>query len=89
MIDYIATLGVIKAQADQRVSDITSMEKEYKRLLAMKESGKSESGDMELVASQKAEVSSRIARIEAMIVKTAGVDVVNVDKPVVEEIEII
>ena len=89
MIDYEATIAMLKAKADQRVSDITSMAKEYKRLLAMRDSGKSESGDMDLVTTQKAKVASMLAEIEAKVAKAAGVDVVNVDKPVVEEIEII
>ena len=83
MIDYIATLGVIKAQADQRVSDITSMEKEYKRLLAIKESGEVEG--LALTATQKPKIVNRIAEIEAKIEKAAGADVVSVVEPVAEE----
>uniref|UniRef100_A0A6H1ZGS1 Uncharacterized protein n=1 Tax=viral metagenome TaxID=1070528 RepID=A0A6H1ZGS1_9ZZZZ len=83
MIDYEATIAMLKAKADQRVSDISSMEKEYKRLLAIKESGEVEG--LALTATQKPKIVNRIAGIEAKIEKAAGADVVSVVEPVAEE----
>lgn len=87
MIDYIATLRMLKDKADNESSRLGALAKEYGRLLAIEAGGTVEG--LTLTTSQKTRLGARKANIEAQVILEAAADVLHVvEKPPVVEPEV-